>query len=137
MLGGLKGSFSRKGVIAGRAVGWLVVMGNGWRVPATETLLLWIWASDRGVPQHDILKRTCFRCVQALYAVSSTGAELMVMGKRGVGIVRGAKVLSGGRVPRPIAQPRVTLRTGAKLPHLRYALSQLSFVHSTYPSRVF
>jgi hypothetical protein len=38
-VGGLKGSFSRKGVIAGRAVGWLVVMGKGWRVPAAGTLL--------------------------------------------------------------------------------------------------
>jgi|SRR6267142_4915632 len=90
MLGGLKGSFSRKGVIAGRAVGWFVVMGKGWRVPATGALLLWIWASDRGVPQHDILKRTCFRCVQALYAVGCETQshrvlqELMVMGKRGV-----------------------------------------------------
>jgi hypothetical protein len=38
MPGGLKGSFSIKGVIAERAVGWLEVMG---KVPATGALLRW------------------------------------------------------------------------------------------------
>lgn len=124
MVGGLKGSFSRKGVIAGRAVGWLVVMGNGWSAPATGALLLWIWVSERGVPQHDILRRTCVCCVQALYAVGRearcfTGAD--GDGKRG-GWDSEGRESSVGRVhpPNCTASCDVFERTSAKTPHLRY-----------------